>query len=407
MMTENQVILKRKPHLQRTNEELIKMAVEYITFMPGVSEILFYYVLLAVVKPFLVSQRIYPNFMLALIGPSGHLKTSLARLFAFWLEQEDLQEVAFADIASQTVLDNHIAELNGLNLIIDDMHIHPDNYRRNRQAELLDYLSRHCDSRIRQTNIIVTGELIPNGTIFSTRDRIFQVQINEMSDEDLRSYKKKLGALSQNFMATLSDEFLKVLRDNCDSVQADIKSFHNTYENPKEIDSRTRLADNMECMNIVEYLYRKYFCNENAQLSMKSRFEKALINQALYAHNQLCNLRQKEKQIDYVEVVYIILSSKKYLRAEANPRNYTPTGDTYLLYNGHFYITRTALQKGLLTYLKRTISMKAVSDALHDAGVLEEDVSCRTKKWNGIRHYVISRRAIELYCQTKESSKIQ
>ena len=65
------------------------------------------------------------------------------------------------------------------------------------------------------------------------------------------------------------------------------------------------------------------------------------------------------------------------------------------------------LQKGLLTYLKRTISMKAVSDALHDAGVLEEDVSCRTKKWNGIRHYVISRRAIELYCQTKESSKIQ
>ena len=130
MMTENQVILKRKPHLQRTNEELIKMAVEYITFMPGVSEILFYYVLLAVVKPFLVSQRIYPNFMLALIGPSGHLKTSLARLFAFWLEQEDLQEVAFADIASQTVLDNHIAELNGLNLIIDDMHIHPDNYRK-------------------------------------------------------------------------------------------------------------------------------------------------------------------------------------------------------------------------------------------------------------------------------------
>ena len=47
MMTENQVILKRKPHLQRTNEELIKMAVEYITFMPGVSEILFYYVVSA------------------------------------------------------------------------------------------------------------------------------------------------------------------------------------------------------------------------------------------------------------------------------------------------------------------------------------------------------------------------
>ena len=83
-MTNNPELIEQiKKQLRRiSKEELIKMAVEYITFMPGVSEILFYYVLLAVVKPFLVSQRIYPNFMLALIGPSGHLKTSLARLFA-------------------------------------------------------------------------------------------------------------------------------------------------------------------------------------------------------------------------------------------------------------------------------------------------------------------------------------
>lgn len=399
--------LERKKHLQLTNEELMKKGVEYISFMPGVSEILFYYVLLALVKPFLVSQRIYPNFMLALIGPSGHFKTTLARLFAFWLEQEDLQEIAFADIASQAILENRIAELKGVNLIVDDMHAHPDNYRRNKQAELLDYLSRHCDSRLRQTNIIITGELIPQETIFSTRDRMLQVQINEMSDEDLRNYKKKLGRLSPDFMAAVSEAFEKVLRENEETVCADIQAFDQMYEIPSGIDSTTRMAANMECMSIVEFLYTKYFCCGNVQLSMKTRFEEALSMQALCAHEQLCNLRQREKQIDYVEVVYSILSSQEYLKAESYIGSYIPSGDNYLLYKGRIYVTKTALQKGLITYLKRTVSMKAVSDALHDAGVLEEDIASRTKKWQGIRHYVISRQAIELYCQAKESSKIQ
>lgn len=399
--------LERKKYLQPTNEELMKKAVEYISFMPGVSEILFYYVLLVVVKPFLASQRIYPNFMLALIGPSGHLKTTLARLFAFWLEQEDLQEIAFADIARQAILENRIAELKGVNLIVDDMHAHPDSYRRNKQAELLDYLSRHCDSRLRQTNIIITGELIPQETIFSTRDRMFQVQINEMSDKDLRNYKKKLGRLSPEFMATVSEEFEKVLMENEETVCADIQAFDQMYEIPSGIDSTTRMAANMECMSIVEFLYTKYFCCGNVQLSMETRFEEALSTQASYAHRQLCNLRQREKQIDYVEVVYSILSSQQYLKAESYIGNYIPSGDNYLLHKGRIYVTKTALQKGLITYLKRTVSMKAVSDALHDAGVLEEDIASRTKKWQGIRHYVISRQAIELYCQAKESSKIQ
>jgi len=66
-----------------------------------------------------------------------------------------------------------------------------------------------------------------------------------------------------------------------------------------------------------------------------------------------------------------------------------------------------ALQMGLMNYLQRAVSMKQVSDALHDAGVIEEEGSARTKKFQGVRHYVISRPAIRFYYETKKKLEIQ
>lgn len=407
MMTESIIELERKKPLGLSREKLAQEAIKYISFMPGVSEILFYYVLLVVVKPFLKQQKLYPNFMLALIGPSGHLKTSLARLYAFWIESEGLQEVEFADIANQKALDEHISRVKNFNLIIDDMHIHVDGYRKNKQVELLDYLSRHCDNRIYESNIIVTGEMIPQGTIFSTRDRMFQVQIRQMEDKELSGYKMKLGNLSQDFMATLSLEFENVLKENSLIVQNDISRFHNMYQNAKDIDMTTRVGNHMEYIGLVEFLYKKYFCDESETMSVEKKFSEAIYGQGLRQHIQLCNLRQKEKPIDYVETVYNMFAAKKFLRAECDYDRYVPRVDNYCLYNGRFYITKTALQTGLINYLGRAVSMKKVSDAMHDAGVLEEDISSRTKKWQGIRHYVISRAVMELYCHIKESSKIE
>ena len=403
---DKKIMLQRKKYNMTTVEELMGQAKEFISFMPGVTEILFYYVLLAVVKPFLVSQRIYPNFMLAVIGPSGHLKTTLVRLFALWLEHDNLQEMAFADVTGQSALDARIKELQGMNLIMDDMHAFSGNYRRNKQTELLDYLSRHCDSRNGLANIIVTGEMVPPEAIFSTRDRMLQLQIPQMSAEELKAYKHKIGKLPENFMAQLSERFAETLEMSRSKVECDIGLFHEKYEEPAGLDSTTRIAAHVEYILITQFLYKKYFCANNESASMEKQFKEALHRQALRLHNQLCNQRQKEEEVDYVEVVYEILSCNKYLTMESVYGEYKPSADNFVLHNGKFYITKTALQKGLLTYLKRTVSMKAVSDALHDAGVIEEDCSARTKKFQGTRHYVISRQAIELYCRTKENFEI-
>ena len=56
--------LKWKETSESIGIELEKQAVDFISFMPGTSELLFYYVLLARVKSYLIAQRMYPNFML-------------------------------------------------------------------------------------------------------------------------------------------------------------------------------------------------------------------------------------------------------------------------------------------------------------------------------------------------------
>lgn len=403
MASDSKVVLQRKSSKNATTKELMEQATMFISFMPGVTEILFYYVLMAVVKPFLILQRIYPNFMLALIGPSGHLKTTLARLFAMWLEQEELQEMAFADVAGQSVLDDRIKKLQGQNLIIDDMHVLSGNYRRNKQTDLLDYLSRHCDSKKVLANLIVTGEMIPSETIFSVRDRMFQVRIAKMNADELRNYKHNIRKLPENFMAQLSERFAHILVENSNAVGRDICMFHEQYREPEGLDCTTRISMHVECMMMVEFLYTKYFCENQERVSMKSQFIDSLNRQARCLHGQLCNQRKREEVVDYVEVVYEMIVEM----ALPNPKKgYKPEGDEFAFQNGKFYITKTALQKGILTYLNRTVSMRAVSDALHDAGVIEEDISARTKKFHGTRHYVISKQAIETYCQIKKDCKI-
>ena len=397
-------MLERKNCVQDVKYDFEKEGVKFITFMPGVTESLFYFSLLAVVKPYLVSENIYPNFMLVIIGPSGHLKTTLARLYGIWLQREEEQEMLFVDVARQKKLQEKLERLKGLNLIVDDMHEMASSYQKAKQVEVLDYLSRHCDSRRNLGNIIVTGERIPQDTIFSSRDRMFRIDIPNKSSEELKGLKKRINELPEKFMACLTERFSNELENHSEEVKKDIRLFYENYTELVECAETTRVNAHVQSLQLVELLYRKYICGDDERLSMKKQFEESLKKQAIKMCKQLLNQKNQEKVVDYVEVVYMILSSGNvYIRQDGAEIPYTPAADNYTLVNGKFYVTRTALQKGLLLYLKRTVSMKQVIDALYDAGVLEKDVDARTKKYCGVRHYVISREAIVLYCRVKNS----
>lgn len=397
--------LKWKENSESIGIELEKQAIDFISFMPGTSELLFYYVLLARVKSYLIAQRMYPNFMLVIIGPPGHLKTTLARLYGLWLEEENIQEIMFMDIAKQKELAERIEKLEWLNLIVDDMHEVMNDYRKGKQIDMLDYLARHCDSKYFKTNIIVTAESIPNKSIFSTCDRMFPIYIQKKNAKELQQLKNSISNLPENFMSQLAQRFSKVLMENSDEVQKDIREFLRNYTVIEELDATTRLVSHMQAIQIVEFLYRKYICNGDETLSMKSQFNDSIKNHALKINKQLQVRRLQEENQDYVEIIYNILSMRKFIKLEGMSEDYVPQDDNFALYNGKFYITSGALQRVLLLHLQRTVSMKAVTDSLHDAGVLEEDKDARTKKFQGKRHYVISRAAMELYCKMKDNSE--
>ena len=50
----------------------------------------------------------------------------------------------------------------------------------------------------------------------------------------------------------------------------------------------------------------------------------------------------------------------------------------------------------------RVVTLKEISDRLHNAGVLEEEwgekVNKRTKKYKNKRHYVINKSLLDRYC---------
>lgn len=56
---------------------------KYIKFMPGVTEVLFYSALSTIIQPLLIETGNIPGFVTALIAPSGHLKTTLARILIY------------------------------------------------------------------------------------------------------------------------------------------------------------------------------------------------------------------------------------------------------------------------------------------------------------------------------------
>lgn len=130
----------------------------YISLIPRTIEILFYGSLFAVVKPFLAQLKIPCGSLLALVAPSGHLKTTLVRMYALWLTTTDEQEISFYTHQRDKDILNMIENLQGQNFLLDDMHKITDSNESRRQERRLDTVSRHVNMHMHCANVIITGE---------------------------------------------------------------------------------------------------------------------------------------------------------------------------------------------------------------------------------------------------------
>lgn len=405
--TEIRVIIKKNFKIGADEiscaEKPINHMRNYLEFIPEVTEILFYGSLLAVIKPILCQEGYIPDFIIALVGPSGHLKTTLVRKYALWIRDREKQEISFWSNKRINDIIDAIDELSGQNFLVDDLHEAKSSYSAMRQNDRLDTVVRHIGERKKCANIIVTGESMKKMGIFSCQDRMLQVRIPRMNSEQLKELKEKIDSLCPDFMSVLARKFLKKLLENYNTVKNDIKEFFEKeagYDSDINFDTRTYRHGLY--LRLTEVLFRKYCVGNLSEESRSKQLYEALEKNYKIQQKELDSLKQCELDRDYViDVANMLGAENKYLQSVSCRLEYVPNDENFLVDNGRIYITKIALCNGLIKYYGKVVSIKEVSNALHKVGILEEDSDARTKKLDGKRHYVISKRALELYYNMK------
>lgn len=379
----------------------------YINLLPGVSEIVFYGSLLGAIKPIIcnvcqtLDEGIKLDFAISLIGPSGHLKTSMVRKYALWLEDSEMQEVSFRDYRRNSSIIAMIDSLSGQNFLIDDLHEAKAFDVSTRQQEKLDALVRHIGSHKNSANIFVTGETMEKMGIFSCKDRLLQIKIPRMDSEELKVLKRNIGLLPTGYMGRLAALFLESLMKDYDKVQKTIQEYIKQNQNLDKEGVRhdTRTYDCGIFIRLTEELLRKYMCKGLSDVSRTRDLDEALNKNYMIQQKEL----QREQDVDYAIDVYTMLTmNDECLSAVTDKMKYSPQEtDKYFWKDNKAYITKKALVNGMTRYYGKFVSWKNIIDDLDKKALLEEDIDKRSKKFMEARHYVISIDALRKYQEMK------
>ena len=383
-------------------KELLKQCSSYISLLPRTTEILFYGSLFAIVKPFLAQLKIPGGSLLALVAPAGHLKTTLVRMYALWLNIRDEQEIGFYTHQRDKDILNIIEKLQGQNFLLDDMHKIMDSNESRRQERRLDIVSRHVNMNRDCANVIITGETMEEMGIFSCMDRIFQLRMPKMNAGQIESLKKKISMLEQELMPSVALAFAKALMENYEAVLEDIRMFYfkNVYDTEAAEGYATRIYKHGMFIRMTKYLFDKYLCDpELYLLNDGNALELAIKEQVQIQQTELQKIRFREEKHDYIAELYrIIQNNGKYIRV-CTPNQYDDFDHSCVLYNDRVYITSTAIKNAFFNCYQRYVAPKLIVDALHQEGILEEESGSngRQKNYQGKKHYVLNRKIFATY----------
>lgn len=383
----------------------------YINFMPKVTVVLFYAALLGAIKPLLNHLAVKTDFIIGIVAPSGHLKTSLTRLYTKWLVDEDELEISFDDSIRSDILQKRIKQAAGQNFLIDDLHKKSSIYDQNRYKERLDKAVRTVSKVGNSALIFITAESLKGSTIFSSHDRILQIKIPRMDSEELSIYKMSMADISHSYMAEIAVRFVQVLLDNYQDVRETVEQyignniFYNKskFEMPEWCKGSTRVGNQVRVLYLVEDLFCQYMCENDSKLSGRIQLHEALEETGKIQVKQLERLSSLEKEEDILLMLYQIIeegTNCKDIHIVMTESQYS-SGDKNmaLLKDGCFNIKGEDLINVLMKRVGRPVSLKKVSDQLHKEGILDEDSDKRTKKVASRRHYVINIAMLENYCK--------
>ena len=391
------------------NTNLQKRIKEYILFEPQISVLLFFGSMYGSIKPILMDMGVNCDMLIALVAPSGHLKTTLVRQYSLWLKNGNLQEISFMDTVRSDCLISKISDLVGLNFLIDDYHKSSSTYTNKKYDERLNVATRAISSVTASAGVIVTAEALKDSRniLFSSHDRIFKIQLPLQSKEKLSEVKKKISMLPQNdFLGNVVLDFGKALINDYDSVSDFVNEFMKK-ELPSWIDENTRTGNQYRVISLVKNLFMKYLNIQDEEIDRKftSCLEKTCEKQIA----ELCKRRNMEHEADVFQLLMLLVEQgsqckEVYVKYVASSYEAERT-DNVLILNKKLYIKRSTLQLYITKKLNYSVSIKKYIDKLNDAGVLEKDSDKRSKKYHGYRHYVIDINHLKTICELEEKNE--
>lgn len=383
--------------IQYTNrKELLSFCDSYRNLLPGVTEILFYGSLFAIVKPFLAQLMIPNGFLLSLVAPSGHLKTTLVRTYALWFQEKSELEVGFYSRQRDQTILNTLDSLSGQNFLVDDLHKIKNANEKRRQEHRLDIISRYVNTKMDCANVILTGETMENMGIFSCIDRIFQIKMPKMDAKQIEELKKKLSALALALMPSVALEFASFLMNHYKESLDAIREFLQKNNIDNTVDGyATRIRRHALFLRMTEYLFERSFDVISTRTEKGTALEIALEEQIHLQQMELQKIRSAEEKHDYIAEFYTIIKAEdKYIKLCATPSEYEVTNMEYacLLYKERIYITTSSIKNAFYKYYGKYIAPKQVIDVFHKEGILEEEPASKghQKNFQGKKHYVIS-----------------
>lgn len=381
----------------------------YLSFWPGVSEPLFYIALHCITKLFLVEMKEDSGFLPLLVGPPGHLKTTMAKKYCLWNEDINVQSITFQSHYRNSKLEVIIESFAGSNFLGDDLHSIASDYGRKKQADRLDEFARMATNGKSCAGIVITGESVVDVGIFSCLDRIVQIRIPKLSSSELKEKKLKLEKLDEDFMPEMARYYATQLLNNYDEVIVDIRNFldENKESAFKDTDGTLRVARHVMYIKLTEYLFRKYCCHGLAALSGTKELNKALTKNRKMQEDELNKIRD-EQEHDYVQDLYNILNehTQKYIKAEVDSDLYDKNNSGSCFFKDNcWYLTRQAMQKCFVNYLNRTVKLSLVVNQLKENGILVQGNSSDCKKFAGKYHYVISADMLRVYHTIKNEDE--
>lgn len=385
------VIFKSQYSMTISENLKIQTISSCLNMLPGVTEVLFYSSLYAIVKPFLKEQE---GFINALVGPPGHLKTSLVRKYALWLDDTSHQEIGFYLTMRNDVLLNLLEVMSGQNFLIDDLRRVEDRVENMRQQKRLESLARHVHSVGECANVFITGESLADMGIFSCIDRTLQIKIPQMNIADIEALKKRMSAVPDDFMRNLAFIFAERLMTNYHEVLSDIKGYYERNMNAvgQTEGYVTRIRKYAMFLKMTRFLFCKYCPECERGTDDDQAFDQALESQLTIQNAELQSLSGNMIKPDYVIDLFKILDEGKEINIIHDRKKYLCDDSSCCVYQDKVYFTTKALEKVFLNHYGHYVNVKDIVRKLDSKGVLERESSSKgfQKNFKGKKHYVIN-----------------